>query len=133
MVARRLAISASFLLACQAPVMAAPAGTIGRIVGECRRKWSGDPGMIQYCIRQQNLDYQRIQQSGASAETINQCERRYGDDFGMILACVRNPPAASSGYQRAPVSNPSPQRATPSTKSGTCSNWIMMGSKKLCL
>jgi hypothetical protein len=133
MIAFRHAIFASLLVFCHAPVMAAPEGTIGRLVNECRRKWLGDPGMIQYCIERQNLDYQRVQRSGASAETVNQCKQRWGDDYGMVLACVRNPPTASSGYQRVPVSNPSPQRSAPSTKSGTCSNWILMGNKKLCL
>lgn len=89
--------------------------------------------MIQFCINKQNLDYQRVRQSGASEETLNECKQRWGNDYGMVNACVRNSAVRSNQEQRAPVSNPSPQQATPSTKSGSCSNWIMMGNKKQCI
>ncbi|MEB3362013.1 MAG: hypothetical protein VKI42_07820 [Synechococcaceae cyanobacterium] len=119
-------------LALQAPLMAAPEGTIGRLVEECRRKWLGNPGQIQYCIQQQNLNYQRVQRSGASAETLNECKASWGDDYGMVMACLRNPPIRSSRYQQGLPSRLVPQRATPATAPGPCVSWLMVGSKKQC-
>lgn len=128
MAACRLLVTALLTLAFQAPLMAAPEGAIGRMVEDCQRKWLGNPGQTQYCIQQQNLDYQRVQRSGASTEIISQCESRYGGDYGMVLACVRNPPVQSSGYQRVPVSMPFLQPST----SGVCVSWLMVGNKKHC-
>ncbi len=128
MAARRLPFSALLTFAFQAPLLAAPEGTIGRLVEECRRKWLGNPGQIQYCIQQQNLNYQRVQRSGASAEAINDCKASWGDDYGMVAACLRNPPIRSTRYQSMPVSRPTVQPATP----GLCVSWLMVGGKKQC-
>lgn len=128
MAAHRLLFSAVFTFVLQAPLLAAPEGTIGRLVEECRRKWLGNPGQIQYCIQQQNLDYQRVVRSGASAETLNECKESWGNDYGMVLACIRNPPVRSSRDQQVPVSRPAPQPAAP----GACVSWMMVGGKKQC-
>lgn len=128
MAARRLPVSALLGLAIQAPLMAAPEGTIGRLVEECRRKWLGNPGQIQYCIQQQNLNYQRVVRSGASAEALSECKGRWGDDYSMVFACLRNPSIGSSRDQQAPASRPSPQPAA----SGACVSWIMVGNRRQC-
>ena len=128
MAARCLPVSALLTLALQAPLLAAPEGTIGRLVEECQRKWLGNPGQIQYCLQQQNLDYQRVQRSGASAEMINECKASWGDDYGMVMACIRNPPIRSSRHQPVPVSRPVAQPSPP----GGCSSWLMVGGRKQC-
>lgn len=133
MIDSRLSISAFLLALFQAPILAAPEGTIGRLVRECVRQWAGDNSMIQYCVREQNLSYQRVQQSGASRETVGKCEQRWGDDYSMVFACIKNARLESSQDQGAPGGSPPPQRATPSTNSGFCPNWIMVGSTKACI
>ena len=63
-------------LAIQSSVLAqgAPQGTIGNLTQFCRQKWGGDAGMVDYCLRNQVMDYKRVQGSDAGSQVIQGCK-----------------------------------------------------------
>lgn len=67
-----------------------PQGTIGGLTQHCKDKWGGDIGMIDYCMKNQILDYKRVQQSPVNSQAKQGCQERWGNDFGMVQACIRN-------------------------------------------
>ena len=99
-------------------VQAAPQGTIGNLMQNCKEKWSGDIGMIDYCMKNQIMDYKRVQQSPLSSQEKQSCKERWGNDYGMVDACIRNgteSPSPSSSPTNVQYFDKPGDTATPKT------------------
>jgi hypothetical protein len=95
-----LLASALLGLAIQPAVLAqgAPQGTIGGLFRSCQQKWGGDARMMNYCMKNQVLDYNRVKNSGDDQAT-QECKERYGSDYSMVRACLSNKRGQSSEAQ----------------------------------
>lgn len=46
--------------------------------------------MIDFCMKNQILDFNRVRNSGASDQATQECKERYGSDYSMVKACLSN-------------------------------------------
>lgn len=52
--------------------------------------------MIDYCMKNQVLDYKRVEQSPVEGQVKQNCKKKWGSDYGMVQACIGNSAGRSS-------------------------------------